>query len=460
MSFEQKERYLDLIGIGFGPANIALAVALEERNSTISSVFLEKNHGPAWQDEMMIPGTDIQHNPLRDFATPRNPTSEFGYLSFLKEVGRLWEYLNLAAPYPPRSEYAEYVKWVADKVATNVKYNAEVCDIRFHQSESGESIKVVLADGETFVTNCLVVGCGRSLNIPDCFIPIMPDDRIAHTQMYKTSIGKWNSAGDIDTIAVIGASQSAAEVIVDLHSTGKVSSILSVVSGVGFKEKDLSPFTEQIYYPEYVDTFYKSNDRTKREMQAELWRSNYSAADQDIVSKINFLMYEQRYSRGPKIELAYNSVLVDALKNGDDTISLDVGSRIDGSVQRHTVDAVLLATGFRNLGGGRRQEAFPPIMESIADSLKRRADGSLFISRDYQVAFSDRAHGRPAIFLNGLCESTHGFGDAGSFSLLAIRADTIAESAEAVVEASNFENPVLIPLLDSRTNDHNAHEHV
>ena len=34
----------------------------------------------------------------------------------------------------------------------------------------------------------------------------------------------------------------------------------------------------------------------------------------------------------------------------------------------------------------------------------------------------------PALFLNGLCESSHGIGDAGSFSLLSLRAKTIAES--------------------------------
>jgi L-ornithine N5-oxygenase len=30
--------------------------------------------------------------------------------------------------------------------------------------------------------------------------------------------------------------------------------------------------------------------------------------------------------------------------------------------------------------------------------------------------------------MNGICESTHGFGDAGSFSLLALRSWTIANA--------------------------------
>ena len=31
----------------------------------------------------------------------------------------------------------------------------------------------------------------------------------------------------------------------------------------------------------------------------------------------------------------------------------------------------------------------------------------------------------PPLFLNGLCESSHGIGDAGSFSLLSVRAGRI-----------------------------------
>jgi lysine/ornithine N-monooxygenase len=39
----------------------------------------------------------------------------------------------------------------------------------------------------------------------------------------------------------------------------------------------------------------------------------------------------------------------------------------------------------------------------------------------------------PPIYLNGLCESTHGFGDAGSFSLLALRSSTIARSVSEAI---------------------------
>ena len=51
----------------------------------------------------------------------------------------------------------------------------------------------------------------------------------------------------------------------------------------------------------------------------------------------------------------------------------------------------------------------------------------LHIQRDYSLSGSNSI-GIPPIYLNGLCESSHGYGDAGSFSLLALRARDIYES--------------------------------
>jgi L-ornithine N5-monooxygenase len=107
-----KEIY-DIIGIGFGPSNLALAICLEEMGSPLSMCFIDANAEPGWQREMLLSGTDIQNNPLRDLATPRNPKSHYGFLNYLKQVDRLFEYLNLPFHYPLRVEYAHYIKWAA-----------------------------------------------------------------------------------------------------------------------------------------------------------------------------------------------------------------------------------------------------------------------------------------------------------------------------------------------------------
>ena len=89
---------------------------------------------------------------------------------------------------------------------------------------------------------------------------------------------------------------------------------------------------------------------------------------------------------------------------------------------------MILATGFRNLGGGDQAEPFPPLLRGLAPELPFTGEGHVAVNRDYSVDLSAQASGGGLLFLNGLCETSHGLGDAGSFSLLSIRAGTIAEA--------------------------------
>src|SRR5688500_16831486 len=53
----------DLIGIGFGPSNIALAITLEEKKQEgyyIDSFFIEKQPSFAWHANMMLENAHMQ----------------------------------------------------------------------------------------------------------------------------------------------------------------------------------------------------------------------------------------------------------------------------------------------------------------------------------------------------------------------------------------------------------------
>src|ERR1041385_6504210 len=119
-------RVHDLIGVGFGPSNIALAIALVEMGPDIDHVFLERRESTFWQDGMLLDGSDIQNNPLRDLVTPRNPQSRYTFVNYLKQTGRLFDYLNLGLQYPLRKDYAHYVMWVAEHFRERVAYRSEV----------------------------------------------------------------------------------------------------------------------------------------------------------------------------------------------------------------------------------------------------------------------------------------------------------------------------------------------
>ncbi|MEQ8966362.1 MAG: SidA/IucD/PvdA family monooxygenase [Azospirillaceae bacterium] len=422
---ETGEVRVDCLGIGFGPANIAVAVAMEEAGFDGSVLFLESRTGPDWQPDMLLEGTDIQNNPLRDFVTPRNPRSPYGFLSYLQAEGRLFDYLNLDVHYPPRTEFARYVRWVARHFDPIVSYGERAVDMTPTTGEDGRPEVVVTTGlGRRIRARSLVFAPGRSPLIPAIFQGI-DDDRIAHLTRYLTAVSRWRHEGRLGRVAVIGASQSAVEIVLDLTRRSPGTRIENIFRSFSYKLKDTSPFTEEIYFPGFVDYYHGMSEDAQRALSEELWRSNYGAADHDVISALHNLLYEQRLTGRQTVTLHSGRDIV-GVEPGEDGIGLDIAPRYGaGGPERLTVDAVLLATGFLNFGTGPGREPWHPLLDGIAPHCAKRGDGSLSVSRDFRVHPAPGAPDLPPILLNGVCESTHGFGDAGSISLLSVRSWTI-----------------------------------
>src|SRR5262245_33505311 len=177
----------DIVGVGFGPGNIAVAVALEEMGWTGSCLFLEKATEPGWQAGMLLPGMDTQHHPLRDFATPRNPRSRFGFLSYLHAEGRFFDFLNLGLQYPLRSDYAGYVKWVARHFDHQVSYGEEVVEISVKQVRGANFLCLQTRSGKEVWTRSLVFAPGRSPYVPEAF-KRSASPRVVHLNGYLPAI--------------------------------------------------------------------------------------------------------------------------------------------------------------------------------------------------------------------------------------------------------------------------------
>lgn len=418
----------DCIGVGFGPSNIALAIALEERGLLRNALFLETQASCAWHPGMLIAGTDIQHNPLRDLVTPRNPGSPYGFLSYLKDKDRLFDYLNLAAPYPPRIEYAGYVDWVGLQFSDHVKFSTRVVRISPANDAHGLPLMAVeTSTGDIHFARALSFATGRSRMIPAEFERHMGDD-VVHLSDYLFAKRRWLAHHRAPAIAVIGGSQSAIEIVLDLLGSIGEGRIINVSRSFGFRLKDLSAFTEQIYYPEFVDYFHGAGTANQNRISAELWRSNYGAADPDVIAALNLKLYEQRVQGRETIQIRHNTIIEEvAPKDESSGYELSIRDRYAGNATRITVDGIVLATGFKNFGVGTDREPCHPLLQPLARYAHFREDGGIDITRDYRM----RMNGQYApVFVNGLCEASHGFGDAGSFSLLSVRSDTIAAALE------------------------------
>jgi L-ornithine N5-oxygenase len=418
----------DCIGIGFGPSNIALAVALEEAGLLEGALFLEASDEPAWQPGMLMPGTDIQHHPLRDFVTPRNPCSPYGFLSYLKAHDRLLEFLNLDAPFPPRSEYANYVAWVATKFSSSVRFASPVWRLEpVTDRERGPVARITTQDGAVYHARTISFAPGRSPAIPEVFRPHV-GERIVHLDDYQPSLQRWIDAGDLGDVAIIGGSQSAAEIVLDISARLPDLDVTVICRSFGFKLKDVSPFTERIYMPAFVDYFHAAGERGQSEMFEELRRSNYGASDHDVLAALNFRLYEQKVLGREKIQLRFNTQVEAVEPRGAGRYSLAVRDRYSRQADRLDVDAVILATGFRNFGDGPEREPCHPLLAQFARFAQTRADGGVAVGRDFELLYAAESPELPPVFLNGLCESSHGFGDAGSFSLLSVRSERIASA--------------------------------
>ncbi|MEI7375991.1 SidA/IucD/PvdA family monooxygenase [Dickeya chrysanthemi] len=428
-----KEKLYDVIGIGFGPANIALAIALEESAFAGSCLFLERNEKAAWQPQMLLSGSDIQNNPCRDLVTPRNPRSRYTFINFLFEKNRLFEHLNLGLEFPLRREFAEYVCWVAEFFSHQVAYGCSVRRLTLDNSGAEPCYLIETDQNETYRARSVVVAPGRTPLIPTPFADADPR-QVFHLNDYLRSLDRFNDEKPLRRIAVVGGSQSAVEIILHLRQNYPQAQIMNIQRGYGFRLKDTSPFSEHVYFPDFVDYYFNSSTAGKKRINQHLHFTNYSAADKDVIHQLYVSMYEDKL-QGKNAVSIYSCQNIDRYEydeQGGKLYITEVNTQEKQIIDK--LDGVVLATGFRNLGEGENDELYPPLLTHLYPMLARHESGAyLKLNRDYSLSARPE-YELPPIYLNGLCESSHGYGDAGSFSLLSLRSQEILRSLSCQLE--------------------------
>ncbi|HCA84239.1 MAG TPA: hypothetical protein DEQ61_01230 [Streptomyces sp.] len=411
----------DVIGIGFGPSNIALAIALEEVHPDLRSIFVESRTSPAWQPGMLLSGSDIQHHPLRDLVSPRNPRSHYSFTNHLHEEGRLFEFLNLNLPFPLRKDYARYVKWAARQFDDQVEYGTSVTGLET-LPEGG--VLARLADGRELRSQSVVVAPGRPPYLPPAFRKL-EDARVFHYTRYLDRVAELAKKPGA-RIAVVGGSQAAAEISLDVAQRFPQCTVKNILRGFGYRQKDLSPFQGEVFFPDFIDYYYDASAESKKDLDRQLRHTNYSAADMDVLTAYHTRLYEQRLDGDYRIQLTRNTDITGAVA-GPDGITLEFVERHTGDISSLEADFVILATGFVDLTDDLGENFLPPVLSPLQHLVGRTPERHAEIGRDYRLLPAKDVE-LPPIYLNGLCETTHGLGDAGSFSLVSHRAAAIADS--------------------------------
>ena len=357
-----------VLGLGFGPANLSLAVALDEFGYTGSTRFLERSDRFGWQQEQLLPGADIQNNPFRDLVMAINPNSRYTFVNYLASRGELTSYLHLNVKFPLRLEYAGYLAWVAESFIGSVTYGQPAAHVSVTDQDGRDLFRVEAADGRTYLGEDLVLGTGRSPRIPPAFAAHM-GSQIFHSSAYLSSIERLSHRKGL-RIAVVGSSQSAIEIVLELLSRTNVKQVTSIHRGIGFRLKDTSPFSRQAFLPKFVDYFHPLSKDAKRRLRDQLKSINYAACDQDVIDRLTERQHEYELTGSDRFRLIPFSEVREverpAQAGGYRMVVQDINN---GARDVVSADVVILATGFRDFGTGEGDQSYHPMLEGLADRL-------------------------------------------------------------------------------------------
>jgi L-ornithine N5-oxygenase len=416
----------DIFGIGFGPAGIALATALEDEEEMTNGIawskkFIEKNSDSTWMPEMLLPGTDIQHHFLRDFATPRNPRSKYTFPNYLQKNGRLFSFGLLN--HPSRIEWSDYVKWVAEQVSHNTSYNQEVLEVEpVIDNQNIEKLKVISYNHtenkkEIYYARNLVINSGRKPYVPQKYKPYL-NNNIFHSSKFNSTIKKIKNKGENQTFTVVGSGQNAIEIILYLANKYPDAHINSVIRHTGFRLYELGHFTNEVFFPEFTDYFVGLSQTERDNLFEQIKYTNYSSVDEDVSKALYWKMYEDKIQNKNRIKLFRCSEIMNIQEVGYETYELDIKDIYNKKNSSLTTNHMIFCTGFY-------EEKIPSVLEPIKNYLKLNENEELTVSKDYQALTED--HFKPGIYLNGLTEKSHGIGDSASFTMMAVKAQRILD---------------------------------
>ncbi|WP_349295046.1 SidA/IucD/PvdA family monooxygenase (plasmid) [Thioclava sp. 'Guangxiensis'] len=409
----------DLIGMGFGPSNLALAVALHERNAGLRTRFLEARPQFAWHPEMMIEGADMQVSFLKDLVSQRNPQSAFSFVAYLHAKGRLGRFINRKTFFPSRVEFNDYLAWVAGQlpVCTYDRKVVGLAPVKRHGRIDAVSVIAEDRQGRQWAETArnLILAPGGQPRWPAAIEALRDDPRVIHSRDYLSRALPRLKPGM--RVAVIGGGQSGAEIFDDLASRPEAPRIDLVLRATALRPSDDTPFVNEIFDPAGTDRFHARSETERHETLRALAATNYSVADADLIERLYDRLYEQSVTGEDRLGVHPEQRLTGAHRRQNGVVLAFAGPQGPKEI---AADLVILATGFERRIDGR-----------LLGDLAPHWTGDL-PDRSYRLPMENGF--APGIFVQGFSESTHGLSDT-LLSVLALRADELAQSLIGLAQA-------------------------
>ncbi|MEV0322617.1 lysine N(6)-hydroxylase/L-ornithine N(5)-oxygenase family protein [Streptomyces sp. NPDC050658] len=412
---------LDLLGIGVGPFNLALA-ALAEPVADLDSAFFEQRAEFRWHPGMMIEGATIQVPFLADLVTLADPASRWSFLSYLKAHDRLFPFYFAERFHIPRAEYEDYCRWVSRSL-TSCHFGRRVGSVHWDPDDKLFQVETSAGGPESTTTRHaarnIVLGVGTEPTVPACLRSLTDDPNalVLHAADYLTHRRELEAAGDV---TVVGSGQSGAEIVLDLlrrrpRSGGRLRWLARTPA---FAPMEYSKLGLEHFTPDYIRYFHSLAPDVRAELVPQQWQL-YKGISERTLADLHSELYERSIGGSwPDVTLTPGVAITAARRLGT-RVELDAEARRQGRSVTFPTDAVVLATGYTE----RPMEA---TLAPLADHLVRDSTGGLDIGLDYRVRTDDTITG--SIFVQNAERHTHGVG-APDLGLAAWRAAVIVNEA-------------------------------
>jgi L-ornithine N5-monooxygenase len=411
---------VELLAVGAGPSNLALAVALEELapdDLAKGSLVVERREAVEWQQGLLLPWAKSQVSFLKDLVTLRDPCSAYSFLNYLHAMGRLDDFINMGSFMPFRMEISGYLQWVADSLAkVRVELGRACTSIEPVKDASGMLTGWVagMADGTSITSRYLVIGTGRDPYLPPALTGL-PAERVVHSTQYRYRTADLPRDRGY-RVAVVGSGQSAAEMFRSAQEDLPGCELTWVMRTIGLRAYESSKFINERYYPAHTDAFFAARLEGREQILREMHHTNYSGLAPALLESLYSDRYLERFAGVERTRLVTMTDIT-AAREVDGEVVLDLTDRRTGRVTELACDLVLCGTGFA--------KAMPRLVTRLASALD--LDG-VAVTRNYRLVVPEPAAG--ACYLQGVNESTHGIAD----SLLSVLGHRAADITQDILQ--------------------------
>ncbi|MDJ0628808.1 MAG: SidA/IucD/PvdA family monooxygenase [Rhodobacter sp.] len=359
--------------VGAGPANLAVLACMQDLcpDLVARTQLIERRSNSDWHPDFRFDSSTLQVSLLKDLAFTRDPTSKFTFWSFMHQQNLLNQFIHLNTYYPSRSLFSRYLNWVQDHFDQITRFDTEVTEIQ----PAKDGYRIRLAEGEDrreseILTRNVVIALGHEPHMPS---HLKCGDDTFHAIKFQSEFERHRHRKDL-RVAVVGAGQTAGELIQNLMRMENVSDILSLSRGFLFRQTDDNPFVNDLYTFNGMRKMRDDAPIRRRALMAELSNSNYAAVTSDILQDIYRLNFEDSLNDRQRLRLQSHSEVLEVSKVSEG-LRLVIRDGL-GNRQVETVDLLVACTGFRN---SRHLDLLAPL------DLRLNDDGQIAVNQNYRV---------------------------------------------------------------------------